>query len=60
MDIERTSNKRPLGNLSTHQLALHLAIIENKHPVATANQFIIVGGIKEDGGTWPASLRRRT
>src|SRR5262245_27144038 len=50
-DVEGARDERALGNLRSGENPLDRAVIENDHPVAAADELVIIGRIEDDGGT---------
>src|ERR1700741_2563280 len=50
-DIESTANEGTLGDLGPGENPADRAVIEHQHPVAAADQFVIVGGVIQDRST---------
>src|SRR6476620_7600069 len=50
VDVQRARDDVGLGEFVTPKLAHNAPVIHDRHPVAAANELVIVGRIEQDGG----------
>src|SRR6266851_9960462 len=56
IDVEGTRDDVGLGELSAFELAHDAPVIHDGHPVAAADQLVIIGRVEQDGGTLVGEL----